>query len=52
MIEGVPSEAYGSLLSYLNTVEANMTLRRDQAQKVLGKDSDSEFVLNLATFPR
>ncbi|UJR10396.1 hypothetical protein I4U23_014599 [Adineta vaga] len=52
MIEGVPSEPYGYLSSYLNTVEANMTLRRNQAQKFLSERSDCEFILNLATFPR
>ncbi|CAF0847865.1 unnamed protein product [Adineta ricciae] len=52
MVEGVPSQPYGYVSSYLNTVEANMALRRNQVQQILSKKSDCEFVLNLAAFPR
>ena len=52
MIEGVPSEPYGFLPSHLNTVEANITLRRKQAQQLLSEQSDCEYVLSLSAFPR
>lgn len=52
MIEGVPSEPYGFLPSYLNIVEANMALRRQQAQNILSEESDCEYVLNISMFPR
>ncbi|CAF3904200.1 unnamed protein product [Adineta steineri] len=52
MIEGVPCEPYGFLPSYLNTVEANMTLRRKQAQEILSEQSDCEYVINISVFPR
>ncbi|CAF1326663.1 unnamed protein product [Adineta steineri] len=52
MIEGVPCEPYGFLPSYLNTVEANMTLRRKQAQEILSEQSDCEYVINMSAFPR
>ena len=52
MIEGVPSEPYGFVPSYLNTVEANIALRRKQAQQILSEQSDCEYVLSLSAFPR
>jgi hypothetical protein len=52
MIEGVPWLPYSFLPSYFNIVEANIALRREQAQKFLSEQSDCEYVLNLSTFPR
>jgi hypothetical protein len=52
MIEGVPSQPYGYMSSYLNTVEANMAWRRRQAQKMLSEESDCEYVLNISVFPQ
>ncbi len=52
MIEGVPSIPYGYISSYLNGVQANMTLRRRQAQKMLSEESDCEYVLNISAFPQ
>ncbi|CAF4113007.1 unnamed protein product [Adineta steineri] len=52
MIEGVPCEPYGFLPCYLNTVEANMTLRRKQAQEILSEQSDCEYIINMSAFPR
>lgn len=52
MIEGVPFKPYGYMSSYLNTVEANMALRRKQAQKFLSEESDCEYVLNISVFPQ
>ena len=51
MIEGVPSQPYGFLSSYLYIVEANIALRREQAQKFLCEQSDCEYVLSLSVFP-
>ena len=51
MIEGVPSQPYG-YISSLNTVEANMALRRTQAQQILFEESDCEYVLNISAFPQ
>lgn len=52
MIEGVPSMPYGFLPSYLNIVEANIRLRRQQAQDLLNENADSDYVLSLCAFPR
>lgn len=52
MIEGVPSKPYEYTSSYLNTVEANMALRRKQAQKILSEESNCDFVLNICAFPQ
>ncbi|UJR07542.1 hypothetical protein I4U23_011830 [Adineta vaga] len=52
VVEGVPSEPYGFLPSHFNTVEANMRLRREQVQKLLAEQSDCDFILNIAAFPR
>jgi hypothetical protein len=52
MIEGVPSVPYGFVSSHLNTVEANMRLRRIQAQQILSEQSDCEYVLSLSVFPQ
>lgn len=52
MIEGVPSRPYECTSSYLLTVEANMALRRKQAQKILSEESSCEYVLNIAAFPQ
>ncbi|CAF4085715.1 unnamed protein product [Adineta steineri] len=52
VVEGVPFQPYGFLPSHLNTVEANMRLRREQVQKFLSEQSDNEFILNIAAFPR
>jgi hypothetical protein len=52
MIEGVPSEPYGFLPAFLNTVEANMALRRKQAQEILSEKSDCEYVLSISAFPQ
>ena len=51
VVEGVPAEPYGYVPSYLNTVEANMALRREQTQKLLSKESDCEYILNISAFP-
>ncbi|OQR79735.1 glutamate--cysteine ligase-like [Tropilaelaps mercedesae] len=49
MIEGTPGQPYGSLLSHLNTVEANMRARRRYAQRLLQED---EHLVCLTTFFR
>jgi hypothetical protein len=52
MIEGIPSEPYDFFPSCLNRIEANMKLRRTQAQEILSEQSDCEYVLSLSAFPR
>jgi hypothetical protein len=52
MVEGVPSKPYGYISSCLNTVEANMALRRRQVQKMLSEESDCEYILNITAFPQ
>ena len=52
VVEGVPFQPYGFLPSHFNTVEANMRLRREQVQKLLAEQSDCDFILNIAAFPR
>ncbi|CAF4881062.1 unnamed protein product [Rotaria sp. Silwood1] len=52
VVEGVPFQPYGFLPSHFNTVEANMKLRREQVQKILSQQSDCEYILNIAAFPR
>lgn len=49
MIEGTPGQPYGHLPGHFNMVEANMRLRRQQGQQLLGKD---EYVLSTTNFPR
>ncbi|CAF0741062.1 unnamed protein product [Adineta steineri] len=49
MIEGTPGKPYGYLPAHFNMVEANMRLRRKQAQELLDKD---EYVLSTSNFPR
>ncbi|CAF0782918.1 unnamed protein product [Adineta ricciae] len=49
MIEGTPGKPYGHLPVHFNMVEANMRLRRQQGQELLGKD---EYVLSTSNFPR
>ncbi|CAF1137038.1 unnamed protein product [Adineta steineri] len=49
MIEGTPGQPYGHLPVHFNMVEANMRLRRQQGQELLGKD---EYVLSTSNFPR
>lgn len=49
MIEGTPGRPYGHLPGHFNMVEANMRLRRQQGQALLGKD---EYVLSTTNFPR
>ncbi|CAF2410524.1 unnamed protein product [Rotaria sp. Silwood2] len=49
MIEGTPGKPYGHLPVHFNMVEANMRLRRQQGQQLLGKD---EYVLSTSNFPR
>ncbi|CAF3591764.1 unnamed protein product [Rotaria sp. Silwood1] len=52
VIEGVPCQPYGCSPSYFNTVEANMRLRREQAQRILFEQTDCEYILNISAFPR
>ncbi|CAF1077577.1 unnamed protein product [Rotaria sordida] len=52
VVEGVPSQPYGFLPSHFNIVEANMKLRREQIQQILCQQSDCEYILNIAAFPR
>ncbi|CAF1306237.1 unnamed protein product [Rotaria sordida] len=49
MIEGTPGKPYGYLPVHFNMVEANMRLRRQQGQELLGKD---EYVLSTSNFLR
>ncbi|CAF2137942.1 unnamed protein product [Rotaria magnacalcarata] len=49
MIEATPGQPYGHLPVHFNMVEANMRLRRQQGQQLLGKD---EYVLSTSNFPR
>ncbi|CAF2579027.1 unnamed protein product [Rotaria sp. Silwood2] len=49
MIEGTPGKPYGYLPVHFNMVEANMRLRRQQGQELLGED---EYVLSTSNFPR
>ena len=55
MIEGTPGGPYGEvstgqgLLSYLNNVESNMSLRRKEIEELL---RDGEFILSITSFPR
>ncbi|XP_076040414.1 glutamate--cysteine ligase isoform X3 [Oratosquilla oratoria] len=49
MVEGTPGQPYGSLVQHFNIVEANMSFRRDEIQRLLGKD---EIILTLTSFPR
>ena len=48
MIEATPGSPYEHQISCFNRVEANMRLRRKQAQELLGAD---EFVVSLTSFP-
>jgi len=48
MIEGTPGEPYGHQISCFNRIEANMRLRRQQVQELLGKD---EYIVSLTSFP-
>ncbi|KAL0281438.1 UNVERIFIED_CONTAM: hypothetical protein PYX00_002425 [Menopon gallinae] len=49
MIEGTPGKPYGGLLSFFNTVETNMRLRREEASALLHAD---EYLLSITSFPR
>jgi len=49
MIEGTPGRPYGGLLSFFNVVEANMRMRRAEANALLNPD---EAVMSLTSFPR
>jgi glutamate--cysteine ligase catalytic subunit len=49
MIEATPGHPYEHTISCFNRVEANMSLRRKQAQDMLGKD---EYIVSLTGFPR
>ena len=48
MIEGTPGEPYGHQISCFNRIEANMRLRRQQVQELLGED---EYIVSLTSFP-
>uniref|UniRef100_A0A8C4X1B7 Glutamate--cysteine ligase n=1 Tax=Eptatretus burgeri TaxID=7764 RepID=A0A8C4X1B7_EPTBU len=49
MIEGMPGRPYGGTMADLNTVEANMRLRREEVLSVLQED---ETVSSITVFPR
>ena len=48
MIEATPGEPYAHQINNFNKLQANMALRRKQAQDILGED---EYVLSLTCFP-
>lgn len=48
MIEATPGDPYEHNISCFNRVEANMRLRRKQAQDILEKD---EYILAVTSFP-
>ena len=48
MIEATPGEPYAHQINNFNKLEANMRLRRKQAQDILGED---EFVMSITSFP-
>ncbi|CAF1231429.1 unnamed protein product [Rotaria sordida] len=52
VMEGIPFQPYGSSSSYFNTVEANMRQRREQAQRILCEQTDCDYILSIAVFPR
>lgn len=49
MVEGTPGKPYGGHLAHFNVVEANMRLRRQEIQNLLG---ENEVPISLTTFPR
>ncbi|EEB12269.1 glutamate--cysteine ligase, putative [Pediculus humanus corporis] len=49
MIEGTPGKPYGGLLSFFNTVETNMKLRREEASTFL---KPGEVLMTITSFPR
>lgn len=49
MIEGTPGKPYGGLLSFFNTVETNMKLRREEASAFL---KPGEELMTVTSFPR
>lgn len=49
MVEGTPGQPYEGSLSYFNTVEHNMRLRRREVEALLDPD---ELCISLSTFPR
>ncbi|XP_072029368.1 glutamate--cysteine ligase catalytic subunit-like [Amphiura filiformis] len=51
MVEGTPGKPYGCLHAYLNTIESNMKLRRQEVCKLLD-ESKGEIPLSLTVFPR
>lgn len=48
MVEGTPGYPYEHQISCFNRLEANMKLRRQQVQELLGED---EYVISLTSFP-
>ena len=48
MVEGTPGQPYEHQINCFNKVEANMRLRRNQVQEILGED---EYILSLTSFP-
>lgn len=49
MVESSPGQPYGGCMRHFNRVEANMRLRREEIQAMLGKN---EAVMSLCVFPR
>lgn len=49
MVEGTPGKPYGGLMAHFNLVEANMKLRRQEIQTLLGSE---EYPLSITAYPR